>query len=119
VSWGTLRSTIHNITKPINSMIATKYPEHEKLTAKKNWHLAVTHFLSFLMETGRSVHKESNKDEENGLPICIRQRPEKLIAEFFEIDEGLFEQEARAMIEEIYKMNAGTAPAKEQPWYVS
>jgi len=84
-----------------------KYPEHEKLEAKNSWHLAITHFLSFLEEAGHSVRHYSETRDKDGRVISFRYKEikaEKLICEFFEIDEAQFHIESVQMQDDHMKM---------------
>jgi hypothetical protein len=79
-----------------------KYPEHEKLRAVKHLTQNIHDFLEWL-ETEKNIGMgefEADDDEHVGDFYPISARIEDLIAEFFEIDLKVLENEKRAMLDE-------------------
>lgn len=73
------------------------YPEHEKLAVVQERSQACGEFLDWLVNERRLVVAEYG---EYGL-VAFCGGTQKLLAEFFEIDERRLEEEKRAMLEEI------------------
>jgi hypothetical protein len=79
---------------------SSKYPQHERLKAIQPLSQACGEFLEFLSE------KEILLGEyvfSNDRLIPVRTSTEKLLAEFFEIDLKVLEQEKEHMLEQIRK----------------
>jgi len=75
------------------------YPEHEKLTKVADKSQAIGEFLEWCSaEKGISLANYSDY-REDGMPVPFRP----LLAEFFEIDENVLEQEKRAMLDAMRK----------------
>ena len=80
-----------------------KYPEHEKQRAVKTRSQAIGDFLDWLTsEKEICLHKWSEYYKKY-YPSCIKT--EDLLAEFFDIDLKVVENEKLTMLEEIRKTN--------------
>ena len=78
------------------------YPEHEKLHLIKDKSQEIGSFLEWLQDDAKIILAEY--DEMDFLyPIYIRT--EELLAKYFNIDLKKIEQEKRAMLDEIRKVN--------------
>lgn len=76
------------------------YPEHDKMAAVKGEAQAIGAFL----DSTKYQLGAWDKDSERFWPIHLTI--EQVLAEHFNIDLNLIEQEKRAMLEEIRAMNA-------------
>jgi len=73
----------------------SEYPEHDKLHAVVDKSQAIGEFLEWASERHgfRLCYLEGNRYWSVGTPV------QRLLAEFFEIDENKLEEEKRAMLE--------------------
>lgn len=80
-----------------------KYPEHEKLQAIKEQSQIIGEFLEWLaVEKQVSLCKVDPEYRGDYSPYWpIRKRYEELLAEFFNIDLEVLEEEKRTMLEEM------------------
>lgn len=87
-------------------VVTPEYPEHEKLALVKDKSQAIGEFLDWLSERGiRLAQQDQGRRYDEFWPI---QRDKiGLIAEFFEIDLNVLEDEKRAMLEWTRKLNQG------------
>ena len=79
----------------------TDYPEHEKLKALNGANETVGDFITWLRESGMEIcdHDEHWDGDLTYNPVF---KPiEKLIAEFFDIDQAALESEKRQMLDEM------------------
>lgn len=96
----------------------SQYPEHDKLSAIKDFSQKIGEFLEWLKYEKRltlcRVHEEHDSscyNEEDDLDCGLREgdyfpvyvRDTDLLAEFFDIDQNRLENEKRAMLEECRK----------------
>lgn len=76
-----------------------KYPEHEKLIARRDEKKAIESFLQWLEESGNRYVME--RDTSSSAP-WYRKVPERdLIVEYFGVDQRAFEAEKRAMLDDL------------------
>lgn len=79
----------------------TVYPEHEKMKAVEGKSQSIGYFIDTLQEKGMFICKFlSDEGPHGGLYIPQTQSIEQLLAEHFEIDLKVIEQEKQAMLEE-------------------
>lgn len=76
----------------------TTYPEHEKLREVKRETQAICEFMEWL---GRKKGYELVDCHDNS----VSERPEQLVAEFYEIDLQEFSNEKDRMVEEMRRIN--------------
>jgi hypothetical protein len=85
------------------------YPQHEKLHVVKAKSQAIGEFLEWLTtDQGWFIARWSELDPgESGVAYGMVMRPDtnKLLAEFFDIDLKVLEEEKLAMLAELRKMN--------------
>lgn len=75
-----------------------QYPEHAKLRAVRSEHASISEFFEWLESNGYEVCKPS-KTQNNLTAVKYDSfRPDKIIAEFFDIDAKKLEAEKQAMI---------------------
>jgi hypothetical protein len=83
----------------------SQYPEHDKLGVIRDQSQAIYDFLEWCAEEkGAALAVDADhgyEGEKYWLPTSRRD----LLAEFFEIDQAKLEQEKRAMLDELRRMN--------------
>ena len=84
-------------------MNTNKYPEHEKLKARQRDIGLLISFIDFIAEQGWEL---AEFDDTTERLLTVRQRPEEIIGLFLNVDPKKLEQEKRAMLAEIRKLNA-------------
>jgi hypothetical protein len=99
-----------DVTKP-------KYPEAEKYSAVREQANQIGNFIDFLRDEKKYTfakwyNMQEDPDEEETDDKLMPEFPnmEKLLMEFFEIDENKLEAERRAMLEECRQANAQKSP---------
>lgn len=81
------------------------YPEHDKLHKVKDRSQACGEFLDWLREEKHVLLHVYDKSLDMYYPLL--QSNEKLLAEFFDIDMDVLEQEKRMMLDMLRKTNSG------------
>lgn len=84
----------------MSESVDERYPEHAKLLARKADHAVLVNFLSWVEA---DTHYALVVVGEDGEPYAANLSA--VVAEFFAVDQAAFEQEKRAMIEEIRAAN--------------
>lgn len=81
------------------------YEEHEKLKKQKEFHSHVCEFVEWLESQGYEFCKVDTSRQSLTIVPYLSFKPDKIIAEFFEIDAQKLEEEKRQMIEEMRGQN--------------
>lgn len=91
-------------------MTETNYPEHQKLQAIKDKSQAIGEFLDWLTSVKNyriakwiKYNEEDPESDSTLQPACYPI--ERLLAEYFGINQNKLEQEKRAMLDTIREMN--------------
>lgn len=85
-----------------------QYPMHEKLKALGTDKLTVQRFIDWLFDEKEweiCEEAEYERGEYGDRLVPIRKRREDIMAEFFEIDLTVLDDEKRAMLDNIRKLN--------------
>lgn len=92
----------HTPTRGSDGKEEVRYPEHEKLKALGDRRGTVQDFLDFLLDDA-GLELCARNEFDTLLPVHLRR--EELMAWFFEIDLQKIEEEKRAMLAELRRMN--------------
>lgn len=80
----------------------SKYPEHDKMMAVSRESQAIGEFLdNGLREQGLML---AQRDADNGRLHIATKGIQEILADYFEIDLAVIEQEKRAMLEELRRL---------------
>lgn len=90
-------------------MVEGTYPEHEKLSSRKEEHQHIVRFCWFLQSTGLIRKTMKFKDEDGEYlytyPVMNDSEIAIVIGEYLGIDPDLLEKEKREILEQICKQN--------------